>query len=345
MTRHLSLAAVLLACSCSDGSAGCLPNETQECLCPGGGTGMQACNGDGDGWSPCDCGAADATTDGDEAECLEDGECDNGLVCDGEETCVAGWCRNGDPLVCDDDDECTTDSCDDDEGGCVFADVDTDGDGYVPTGCGGTDCDDTRIDVYPGALDLACDSIDNDCDTVLDVLDDDGDGFVDVDCEGDDCNDALAGVSPDGLEDTQDACRDAEDNDCDTLVDCDDSDCPTCDDTTGVYSLYPFPVLDCWGGDEVYLISMELEDDGTTLDVSTTFAFLCTMTGSSAWFSRTIDVSCSAPFPLLSGCSIALRLVGTFTSDDQWTGTLTATFTGTGCATCGVETWALAGQR
>jgi hypothetical protein len=180
---------------------------------------------------------------------------------------------------------------------------------------------------------------------VLDVIDDDGDGFEDVECDGDDCNDELASVSPDGLEDSQEVCRDAMDNDCDTLVDCDDDDCPACSDSTGTYSIYPLPVLDCWGGGEVYIVSMEFEDDGTTLDVSTTFAFLCTMTGSSPWFTGAFDVSCSAPFVVLSDCTIGLRLAGTFTSDEQWTGALTATFTGTGCGGCAVESWTLAGQR
>jgi len=346
MTRHLTItAAILLACACGDGSTGCLPNETQTCLCPGGGTGVQACNEDGDGWSPCDCSAPDASSDGDEPECATDEDCQNGLTCDGEEVCDRGRCRDGDPPACDDDDPCTVDACDEDGGGCVHTDVDGDGDGYVPVSCGGTDCDDTRIDVFPGALDLACDTVDNDCDTVLDVIDDDGDGFEDVECDGNDCNDALASINPDGLEDSQDVCRDAMDNDCDTLVDCDDDDCPACSDSTGEYSLYPLPVLDCWGGGEVYIVSMEFEDDGSTLDVSTTFAFLCTMTGSSPWFTGAFDVSCSAPFIVLSDCTIGLRLAGTFSSDDQWTGALTATFTGTGCGGCAVESWTLAGQR
>jgi len=346
MMRATTVAAVLLvACSGEYRSSGCLPNETQTCLCPGGGSGIQTCNEAGDGWSPCDCGAVDAVTDGDGTECVSSGECSNGLVCDGEEVCDEGTCRSGEALDCDDVDDCTVDECDEDEEGCVHAEVDGDGDGYVPASCGGTDCDDARFDVHPEALDLACDSVDNDCDTVLDVLDDDDDGFVDVECEGDDCNDELAGVNPSGSEDTQEACRDAEDNDCDTLVDCDDTDCPSCNDTTGTYSLYPFPVLSCWGGGDVYIIGMDFEDDGTTLDVSTTFAFLCTMTGPSPWFTRTIDVSCSAPFPILTGCSIALHLAGMFSTDDQWTATLTATFTGTGCSTCGLEIWTLAGQR
>lgn len=40
---------------------------------------------------------------------------------------------------------------------------DTDADGFRATSCGGDDCDDTRKDVHPGAMDV-CDGDDNDCD-------------------------------------------------------------------------------------------------------------------------------------------------------------------------------------
>lgn len=37
-------------------TTGCIPNDTKECLCAGGDTGVQACNSTGDGYSPCQCG-------------------------------------------------------------------------------------------------------------------------------------------------------------------------------------------------------------------------------------------------------------------------------------------------
>ena len=36
-------------------------------------------------------------------QCTSDGECDDGMFCNGEETCVDNFCQAGDPVVCDDD--------------------------------------------------------------------------------------------------------------------------------------------------------------------------------------------------------------------------------------------------
>jgi len=44
---------------------------------------------------------------------------------------------------------------------------DADGDGHERIACGGDDCDDTRADIYPGAVDT-CDGDDNNCDGVVD---------------------------------------------------------------------------------------------------------------------------------------------------------------------------------
>lgn len=44
---------------------------------------------------------------------------------------------------------------------------DLDGDHYVATSCGGDDCDDTNLDVHPGANET-CDGDDNDCDGAID---------------------------------------------------------------------------------------------------------------------------------------------------------------------------------
>src|SRR5207245_2977904 len=48
---------------------------------------------------------------------------------------------------------------------------DLDGDGYPPTSCGGTDCNDARADVNPGVPEICTDGIDNNCDGLIDFAD------------------------------------------------------------------------------------------------------------------------------------------------------------------------------
>lgn len=56
----VSIAALgLLACDSGAAPAEdklCIPNQTDFCLCAGGGTGVQACNAEGSGYTVCDCG-------------------------------------------------------------------------------------------------------------------------------------------------------------------------------------------------------------------------------------------------------------------------------------------------
>lgn len=115
-------------------------------------------------------------------DCLE---CDHDSDCMDEDPCTQGTCVDNacvqtpseDPECtpecyshpdCDDGDECTMDVCGFD-GECMHDEictegVDLDGDGYAYP----DDCDDRRVDVYPGAEEL-CDIIrDNDCDGEVD---------------------------------------------------------------------------------------------------------------------------------------------------------------------------------
>jgi hypothetical protein len=44
--------------------------------------------------------------------CLVDADCDDADACNGDETCVGGFCNFGLPLECDDGNDCTDDACD-----------------------------------------------------------------------------------------------------------------------------------------------------------------------------------------------------------------------------------------
>lgn len=153
--------------------------------------------------------------------CLEDDECQDGDVCNGEEYCDLGThtCKRRAPLMCEAPDACHAVTCDPREG-CLAVLMDVDGDGHAPTSLGscGTDCDDSDPTVYTGAVER-CDGIDHDCDGSVEsevaearcYRDADGDAFGDpldftVTCEAcetgwvarpGDCYDADADVNPD----------------------------------------------------------------------------------------------------------------------------------------------------
>ena len=104
----------------------------------------------------------------------DDTLCDDGLVCNGDETCdmVLG-CQPGVALDCDDADDCTGDVCSDASRMCVNATLDNDGDGFGSDACpavGGVsadDCNDANPAVFPGAPEV-CNGIDDDCDSDCD---------------------------------------------------------------------------------------------------------------------------------------------------------------------------------
>ena len=123
-----------------------------------------------------------------------------------------------------------------------FPDWDSDGDGYNDAG----DCDPNDASVFPGAVEICEDAVDNDCDGATDVVDDqcpdeDGDGYAAASAGGSDCDDLDASVNPGQSEVTCDAV----DNDCDsTSLDDPDADADgvslcsgDCDD--GNASVYP----------------------------------------------------------------------------------------------------------
>ena len=127
----------------------------------------------------------------------------------------------GETEVCDGVDNDCDASVDEGVTSTYYADADSDGFGdatsptddcSAPVGyvIDATDCDDTTAAAYPGALEV-CDSIDNDCDAVIDQVDDDGDGWISATCAGGaDCDDADAAINPGAA----DAWYDGIDSDC-----------------------------------------------------------------------------------------------------------------------------------
>lgn len=146
--------------------------------------------------------------------------CDDGLFCNGTETCDPenaaadeNGCVDGSApcAVCDE----AADMC---NSACTVPDGD--GDGVASVACGGNDCDDNDPGAFPGNTEVCDeDDRDEDCDPVTLGTDADGDGEYDEDCCngstcGQDCNDDLAGVNPDAV----DGCGGG-DEDCDGDVD------------------------------------------------------------------------------------------------------------------------------
>jgi len=134
--------------------------------------------------------------------CSVDSECDDGLFCNGIETCdnVTGECQAGTPVDCDDGVDCTNDSCNEDTDSCD----DTPDDGFCDDGlyCDGRETCDATAGCLAGepvncddGVDCTSDSCNEDTDS-CDNTPDNGfcdDGFY---CDGRETCDATAGCRP-----------------------------------------------------------------------------------------------------------------------------------------------------
>jgi hypothetical protein len=165
--------------------------------------------------------------------CSGNAQCDDGLFCNGAETCVGSVCVPGTAVTCDDGIACTLDRCSEDAESCRSDAPDVDGDGHRDVACLdlqgdplGDDCDDDDINRFPSNVEVCdADHRDEDCnESTFGFVDRDADTFADARCCnetssggmncGTDCNDVRPEIRPGSTE----AC-DRLDNDCDTQVD------------------------------------------------------------------------------------------------------------------------------
>ena len=158
--------------------------------------------------------------------CTRSAECDDGVFCNGAETCAPSSLV-ADAVGCVPGVAPCVAACDEQNARCEGActEGDRDGDGHESIECGGDDCDDTDPNRYPGNVET-CDAQgrDEDCDPSTLGSDIDRDGFVDDRCcgpgEGDslvcglDCDDLRDSVSPSAIE----SCNGVDD-DCDGDID------------------------------------------------------------------------------------------------------------------------------
>jgi hypothetical protein len=146
--------------------------------------------------------------------CRQASDCDDGIDCTAElcdggrcihrlapqlcalgESCrpQLGGCMLGEPCAqsfdCEADPCSMSAQCDRSTNHCLYTPLDLDGDGFLPSRCGGDDCDDSDSLLSPDENEH-CDSIDNDCDGDIDEI------AANEECGGGVCTNGSCGCSP-----------------------------------------------------------------------------------------------------------------------------------------------------
>ena len=143
---------------------------------------------DGDGLVDMDDPGCESETDDNEYDCTSDGDCSDGLFCNGQETCSGGACQAGTAVNCEDGVSCTVDSCNEATDSCDNLPTDAlCDDGLF---CNGAEtCDataDCQAGVEPCVSPMICNEESDVCEespvyACSDGIDNDGDGLVDMD--------------------------------------------------------------------------------------------------------------------------------------------------------------------
>jgi hypothetical protein len=227
------------------------------------------------------------------------------------------------------------------EGDVVDGPFDQDGDGFVDgadPGCAGAyaasllDCDDDDPVVHPGAGEVPCNGIDDDCDpSTADRVDADDDGYDD--CE--DCDDRDPNQNPGETE----VC-DGVDNDCDGDTD------PGCIDYAGYFLADPPLSYTCGFG------AVTLVLDQLRLLWTPPFAELRNLSGGTPGTmdgtlqeDGAFELETSVVLGTPASCDEYYRLVGAFSDADHFTATFEATFVGNFCGNCEDQAVEVTGQR
>ena len=342
------------ATDCDDSDAGVNPDAVEVC----DGSVDEDCDGDVDEDDASDAGLWYVDADG-------DGFGDPLVVA---QACVAPTkfvadatdCDDGSPFsfpggieTCDGvlDEDCDGSIDEDDAVDAATWHRDFDGDGYgdalvtrdscvVPSGhvSDASDCNDARSDVFPGAMEVWYDGVDQDCAGMADENDADGDGHEAEFMGGLDCDDADPAVSPDARE----VWYDGVDQDCDARsdhdadqdgheaeaaggLDCDDTDATVspeasevwydgvdqdCEDRSADGDGFDADVDDCDTDAGIHPGATDIMDDGVDQDCDGTDATRPTPGDTGEPVDRGQGVAASADDGKQAGCGIVNTLPG-----------------------------------